>query len=170
MAKKERKRIEDIYTFQVNNFGRIILSNDRKSFDCDADRFRLIVEKYQTALKIELTKLKSEFETRLIDEYTPRWHQSPPGFFARYGTEATPQNIRTELKRRASELFTSAVAFDPPVVKIIYKNISWENIQDPAFLEALKTSMNKKNVPTVIINSLFEVAQAAPETGRFLGR
>ena len=48
--KKERKRIEDEYTFTINNFGRVILYSDRESFDKAAERFRVIVEKYQAAL------------------------------------------------------------------------------------------------------------------------
>ena len=56
--KKERKRIEDEYTFQINNFGRVILSSDRDAFDKAATRFRSIVEKYQIVLQDTLGKLR----------------------------------------------------------------------------------------------------------------
>jgi hypothetical protein len=99
-----------------------------------------------------------------------RWLQSPPEYFTNYRTQATPDNIRAALKRTASDLFSSAVAFEPPVVKVLYKNVSPENIRDPAFLDALKASMHKRKVPPEIINSLFESGQVAPETGKFAGR
>jgi hypothetical protein len=37
--KKERKRIEDEYTFQINNFGRLILYTDRDALDQATSRF-----------------------------------------------------------------------------------------------------------------------------------
>ena len=168
---KERKRIEDDYTFPVNNFGRVILYFHRQIFDDRAERFRLIIKEYQKALSSKLLDLKENFETRIIDEYYERWLQSPPfQYFAKYSIRATPDNIRTALKRTASDLFSSAVAFEQPVVKVLYKNVSPENIRDPAFLDALEASMHKRKVPPEIVNSLFESGQVAPETGKFAGR
>ncbi len=37
--RKERKRIEDLYTFQIDNFGRVILREDRKDFDVAVTSF-----------------------------------------------------------------------------------------------------------------------------------
>lgn len=116
--KKERKRIEDEYTYQINNFGRVILYSDRDAFDKAVERFRVIVEKYQTALRDKLTKSQANFETRVVDEFSPRWEQNPPKHFARWAIEATPERIRTELQRLAQEIFENAIAFDPPSVRI----------------------------------------------------
>jgi hypothetical protein len=167
---RERKRIENEYTYQINNFGRVILYSDREAFDKAAERFRSIVEKYQAALKDALSKLQSEFEKRIVDEFSPRWEQNPPKHFARWGIEATPDKIAAELQRLAQEIFESAVSFDAPVVKILYKNVAPENLRESAFLEVLRTIMLKRRVPHAIIDSLFESGQAAPETGAFLGR
>ncbi len=168
--KKERKRIEDEYTFQINNFGRVILYSDRESFDKAVERFRVIVEKYQTILNKTLSKLQAEFKKRIVDEFLPRWKRNPPKHFERWGIEPTPENICLELDRFAQEVFADAISFDPPVVKIMYKNVALENLLDSGFLDVLKTIMLKRRVPREIIDSLFESGQAAPETGTFLGR
>lgn len=168
--KKERKRIEDEYTFQINNFGRVILYSDREAFDKAAERFRVIVEKYQSALAETLTKSQAEFEKRIVDEFSRRWEQNPPNHFARWGIEPTREKIRSELERLAQEIFASAISFDPPVVKVLYKNVAPENLRDGTFLDVLKTIMVKRRVPHGIIDSLFESGHAAPETGAFLGR
>ena len=81
---KERKRIEDEYTFAVSNFGRVILYFHRQPFDDRAERFRLIVEEYQKALSSKLLDLKENFETRVVDEYLRRWLQSPLEYFTNY--------------------------------------------------------------------------------------
>lgn len=168
--KNERRRIEDEFTFQINNFGRVILSNDRAAFDKAAERFRSIVEKYQVALRDTLIKLQAAFEKRIVDEFSPRWEQNPPKHFSRWGIETTPEKIKTELQRLAKEIFDGAVLFDAPVVKILYKNVAPENLRDSAFLEVLKTIMLKRRVPREIIDSLFESGQVVPETGTFLDR
>ncbi len=40
------------------------------------------------------------------------------------------QNIGAELQRLAQEIFESAVSFDAPVVKILYKNVAPENLRE----------------------------------------
>jgi hypothetical protein len=108
--KRERKRIEDEYTFQINNFGRVILYSDRDAFDKAAERFRLIVEKYQVALRDTLGKSQSAFENRIVDEFSSRWEKNLPSHFSRWGIEVTSAKIRAELQRLAQELFANAVS------------------------------------------------------------
>lgn len=134
-SREKRKRNEDEYTFQISNFGRVILYSDRDAFDKAAERFSLIVEKYQVALRDTLEKSQSAFENRIVDEFSSRWEKNPPSHFSRWGIEATSAKIRAELQRLAQELFANAVSFDAPVVKILYKNVAPENLEDRAFLE-----------------------------------
>ena len=82
---KERKRIENEYTFPINNFGRVILYSDRDAFDKATSRFKSVVEKYQVALRDALVTRQSEFETRIVDEFSRRWERNPPKHFARWG-------------------------------------------------------------------------------------
>jgi hypothetical protein len=168
--KRERKRIEDEYTFQINNFGRVILYSDRDAFDKTTTRFKSIVEKYQTALQAALKQSQSAFEQRIVDEFSSRWEQNPPKHFERWGIDATRENIRDELQRLAQEIFESAISFDEPKVKILYKNVAPENLRESAFLDVLKNIMLKRRVPREIIDSLFESGQAVPEAGAFLGQ
>jgi len=82
--------------------------------------------------------------------------------------EPSPETIRIELQRLAKEIFDSAVAFDCPVAKILYKNVAPENVRGGSFLETLNKIMVARRVPREIIDSLFESSHAAPETGAFL--
>ena len=116
--KNERKRIEDRYTYLIKNFGWVILYNDRDAFDKATSRFKSIVENYQKALREALVKKQSDFEKRIVDEFSPRWEKNPPEHFARWRIEATAENVRAELQKLAQELFNSAITFEPPVVKI----------------------------------------------------
>jgi hypothetical protein len=117
--KRERKRIEDDYTFQINNFGRVILYNDRDAFDKAIGRFQTVVKKYQATLRKKLSESRAAFETRIVDEFAPKWEQNPPRLFSRWGTEPTLQNIKAELERFAQEIFESGISFDDPKVGAI---------------------------------------------------
>jgi hypothetical protein len=145
--KKERKRIEDEYTYPIPNFGRVILFNDRDAFDRATTRFQAIVEGYQAALRDALLTKQSEFEKRIVDEFSPRWQQNPPKHFARYGIEPAPEKIKVDLQHLAKEIFDNAITFDAPVVKILYKNVAPENVRDGSFLETLKMILVAKRVP-----------------------
>jgi hypothetical protein len=46
--RKERKRIEDLYTFQIDNFGRVILREDRQAFYDAVEEFKTVVESYHS--------------------------------------------------------------------------------------------------------------------------
>jgi hypothetical protein len=167
--RRERKRIDE-YTFPIANFGRVILYSDRGAFDNATNRFRSIVEKYQAALRDALLAKRSEFETRIIDEFYGRWEQNPPRYFARWGIQPSREKIKIELQALAKEIFDKAITFEPPNVKILYKNVAPENVRDSSFLDALKSIMIKRRVPSEIIDSLFESGQAAPAAGSFLDR
>lgn len=163
--RNERKRIEDEYTFQINNFGRVILRGDRNQFDSAAERFKQIIEAYQVALSKALQESKDVFTQRIVDEFMPRWRQNPPKYFERWGVDSTDDNFRIELRKFAEEIFDNAVSFEPPVVRTLYKNVSPENVDDNNFLDALRQIMRKRRVPQHIIDSLFESGRAAPERG-----
>ena len=84
-SRNERKRIEDEYTFPINNFGRVILYNDREAFDKAAERFRVIVEKYQTALRESLPSLRANFVTRIVDEFLATMGTEPAEALCKVG-------------------------------------------------------------------------------------
>jgi hypothetical protein len=72
------------------------------------------------------------------------------------------------LTKLANDVFARAIAFQAPEVRVVFKNISFENIQDENFLKPLKGIMEKRDVPDSVINSLFAFGAAAPETGSSL--
>jgi hypothetical protein len=95
---KERKRIEDTYTYQVNNFGRMILQTDRKGFDEEIERFKKIINLYQEKLKIKVKTNEGAFISNIVKEFTPRWKKKAPEKFERWKIE----HITMKILRRNS--------------------------------------------------------------------
>ncbi len=75
--KKERKRIEDKYTFPIINFGRVILYTDRDAFDKATKRFQSIVEKYQTALRDALLSNNQNSKSASLTSFPDGGRRTP---------------------------------------------------------------------------------------------
>lgn len=66
------KRIEDIYTFQIDNFGRVILREDRKDFDAAVQAFLTVVGRYHDKVRAALDSHRTAFQQSFVAEFLPR--------------------------------------------------------------------------------------------------
>ena len=101
-------------------------------------------------------------------EFRPRWKAVPPDYMTCWGNRADDDSLREELENRANEVFSEMLNFDPPSIRLVEKNISPKNAEDPRFIDRLKTIMERRRVPKDIIESLFATSNAAPEQPEFL--
>jgi len=168
--RKERKRIEDLYTFQIDNFGRVILREDRKDFDAAVKSFLKVVEQYHEKVRAALDDHRASFRASFVAEFLPRWKEAPPDYMTRWGNRPDEAGLRAELAIRADEVFENMLSFQPPSVRLVEKNVSPTNVEDPRFLTRLRTIMERRRVPKGIIDSLFASGEAAPEQGELLQR
>ena len=168
--RRERKRIEDLYTFQIDNFGRVILREDRKDFDAAVKSFMTVVKRYHMKVREALDSHRAAFRDNFVSEFLPRWNESPPEYMTRWGNRLDEDSLRRELESRADEVFAGMLKFDPPSVRLVEKNVSPTNVQDPSFLNRLQTIMERRRVPKAIIDSLFASGAAAPEHGELMAR
>lgn len=168
--RKERKRIEDLYTFQIDNFGRVILREDRKDFDAAVNSFLKVVEQYHEKVRAALDDHRASFRDSFVAEFLPRWKEAPPDYMTRWGNRPDEAGLRAELVIRADEVFENMLSFQPPSVRLVEKNVSPTNVEDPRFLTRLRTIMDRRRVPKGIIDSLFASGEAAPEQGELLQR
>lgn len=166
--RKERKRIEDLYTFQIDNFGRVILREDRQAFDAAVKAFTKVVERYHEKVREALDKQRDTFCENFVAEFLPRWKAAPPTYMTRWGNSPSEDNLGAELRNRAEEVFSKMLNFNPPSVRLVEKNISPKNVEDPRFTDKLKAIMERRRVPKEIIESLFATGAAAPERPDFL--
>ncbi|WP_189654794.1 hypothetical protein [Paracoccus mutanolyticus] len=48
-------------------------------------------------------------------------------------------------------MFETMLAFEPPSVRLVEKNVSPSNVEDPRFLSRLRSIMERRRVPKAII-------------------
>jgi hypothetical protein len=82
--RKARKQIEDLYTFQIDNFGRVILREDRKKFDAAVEEFTTVVANYHAAIRKALDAHRETFRDGFVAEFLPRWETSPPAYMSQW--------------------------------------------------------------------------------------
>jgi hypothetical protein len=114
------------------------LSTDRGAFDVDVKRFTENLAAYHQAIIKALESVKANFEERLVKEYLPKWQTRPPANFARYGVPPTKSNLEQQLRELVRNLLQTNISFEPPRVRVIYKNIAPESVRDAGFLDPLQ--------------------------------
>jgi hypothetical protein len=161
----ERKRIEDEFTFSVPHFGRVIFQADRKKFDAEIAAFKVVLAQYHEQIAAVVEQSREDFEKRLVNEFLPRWCKQPPPRFGKHGVEPSPENLEAELRDKVGQIWRDAVIFEPPQVRVIYKNVAPESARDPKFLDTLRDLMRRRDVPIQVIASLFASGDVAPTKG-----
>ena len=164
---RERREIEEQFTYVLPKKGRVILKRDRPDFDRQIDRFKQILRKYRDALETSVDKAREDFKVQMLNEFRERWKSDPPSFLNRRSDGDDPNRITTEIRRRADKLFSRIVNFDPPEVIVNYKGIVIEDIEDRDFRARLRNAMVKAGVDKNTLDRLFETADAAVAQGSF---
>ena len=158
---KERKEIEDELTYVLPKKGRIILKRDRADFDRQIERLKQILNKYQDALKKSVDTAREDFKKQMLEEFEERWKLSPPSFLKRRSGGDDPDRIKAEILKRADNLFSKIVNYDPPEVIVNYKGIVIKDIENHGFRAKLRAAMEKARVDKDTLKNLFEIGDAA---------
>ena len=162
---RERRRIENKYTFLVPHYGHLILVNEWDAFEKETQMFQRNLDTYYRKLCKAAETHKKAFENRLVDEFLPRWMQHPPesvkSSLKRFNLDGTEENIKPYLSEIARNLIDKALSFQPPTLRVVRKNVASESVSDPSFIDPLIQSMKKKRVPQSIIDLLFTISDAA---------
>ena len=158
---RERREIEEQFTYVLPKKGRVILKRDRADFDRQIDRFKQILKKYRDALETSVDNAREDFKEQMLKEFRERWMSNPPSFLIRRSDGDDPNRITAEILRRADDLFSRIVNYDPPEVIVNYKGIVIEDIEDQKFRATLRTAMEKACVDKDTIDRLFETGDAA---------
>ena len=164
---KERKEIEDTFTYVLPKKGRIILKKDRESFDKQVAKLKSLIEKFREECKILLDQKRDEFKETMRLEFSKRWQESPPSFLARRDLGHDRDRIEREIATRANNLFNRLVELSPLEITVNYKGIVLQDIQDPNFQKMLQEAMKRANVDQKTIDKLFQTGDAAAAKGAF---
>lgn len=158
---KERQEIEKVLTHVMPKRGRVILRQDRASFDNQVKRFEAIVGSYQEALKSQLENAREQFGVSFVNEFLERWKEHPPSRYSRRLDPPSEETLRQDIREQADQLFDEIVKLEGPDVTVVYKDIAFEDLKDTDFMSGLRSVMAKGGVKAEELDRLFEHGEAA---------
>lgn len=164
--RRERDSIERVFFHDWKGRGKVILRKDKKQLNKELDRMVSIITAYHGALKGKFEESKAAFRKRLVTEFLDVWQQSPPDYLSRRG-HPTENACRLDIEREADEMFDKAVTLGMAEAKVIYKDISIEDLKDEDLMASLRKVMENAGVDRRIVEKLFQSGDAAAAQGSF---
>ena len=132
---------------------------DKAGFENEVARLISLTEAYQEALKEQFPLYKAEFRVRIVGAFLEYWLDSPPENLNETlkGLEhdIKKERIKLDLEDRADAMFDGAVTSKTVESRIIYKDISAEDLGNDNLMMSLKKLMQNAGVHPKKIEKLF---------------
>ncbi len=160
---RDRKKIEEDFLYKIPNYDVVIFRSRRPDFDRVISRFEQKLTDYHEALKKKIQDSVEETIEKLVVVLLPMVRQSIPARYLK--SSFTPDHIDDDelndlLRQDLRDHFGDIDTFSMPVIKLKFKDISYETIHDDGFRNALMAS----SIPNNKVRELFSEHDAAPET------
>jgi len=157
---EERKKIYTDFLTPVPGHGQLIPKMRRKAFDTRFEWFKSRVAAYTVAVKAQLDQAVKASVKNLTEALLPGVMNRPPARLMKYSLSLAPteDDYRTALEAELSQAFNLGDRFFQPSVKVIFKDLTYETINDEKFKDQLR-----KSFPGLSDRWYFEEHDSAPE-------
>ena len=166
MIKRERDKIEHAFFHDWKGRGKVILRKDKEQFTNEKDRLVKIITEYRKEMKTMFVNSKKEFRKQLVREFLELWQDSPPDRLKRRG-QIAEQFLREDIENGADSMFEKAVALGTTEAKVVYKDISIEDLKDEKLMDSLRRLMENAGVDQATVRRLFQSGDAAAARDAF---
>ena len=125
-----------------------------------------IIKEYHNSLKASFDDSKKAFSERLVSEFLGVWQKSPPGHLVRR-RRTDDQSCRQDIENEADGMFQRAVSLGTTEAKVVYKDISIEDLTDEKLMDGLRRLMENAGVDQATVRRLFQSGDAAAAKDSF---
>ncbi|XEG74755.1 hypothetical protein QA447_11175 [Pseudomonas sp. abacavir_1] len=156
----ERKSLFKDFLTPVTGYGQLISKARREAFDVRIKWFKSRIEAYKKAVDDKLTEALSKSVDDLTEALLPSVMKSPPDRLLKFAlsSPASEDEIRVALKAELHEAFNTGERFFQPSVKVVFKDLTYETIQDKSFRTQVDAAFRG-----ITMKDLFDEYDAAPE-------
>lgn len=156
----ERKALLKDYLTAMTGHGQLISKARRTAFDIRISWFKARIDAYKHAVDDKLNEALQKSVNDLTEALLPTVGKSPPDRLLKNITSTTPSEdeIRKALKDELHAAFNTGERFFQPAVKVVFKDLTYETIQDKKFRDQVEAAFQVGNA-----RDLFEEYDAAPE-------
>lgn len=156
----ERKALLKDFLTPITGHGQLISKARRDAFDIRIHWFKSRIEAYKTAVEDKLTEAVNKSVNDLTQALLPTVLKNPPPRLLKNVLSQQPsdEEVSAALKKELHEAFNTGERFFQPSVKVVFKDLTYETIQDKSFREQLALAFRG-----ITANDLFAEYDAAPE-------
>lgn len=156
----ERKALLKDFLTPITGHGQLISKARRLAFDTRIAWFKSRIAAYKSAVEDKLTEALNKSVDDLTQALLPTVRKSPPDRLLKNVLSMTPtdEDIRTALKTELHEAFNTGDRFFQPSIKLVFKDLTYETIQDKNFREQVDAAFRG-----LTTKDLFHEHDAAPE-------
>lgn len=156
----ERKALLKDYLTPMTGHGQLISKARRTPFDIRISWFKARIDAYKHAVDDKLNEALQKSVNDLTEALLPTVCKSPPDRLLKNITSMTPSEdeIRKALKDELHGAFNTGERFFQPAVKVVFKDLTYETIQDKKFRDQVEAAFQVGNA-----RDLFEEYDAALE-------
>lgn len=165
--RRERGSIEQEFCHDWKGRGKVILRKDKEQLKKELDRLVNIITSYHGALKDKIDDGKKAFRARMINEFLSFWQKSPPERLSRRGIP-NEDICRLDIERSADDMFDNAVSLGATEARLVYKDISIEDLKDQELMSSLRKVMEAAGVDRQTVEKLFQSGDAVAAEGSFV--
>lgn len=164
---KQRKALYEDFLINVPRFGQVIMRNRRKKFDARIALLRKQIEAFKAAVDKTLVDSIEASIDELAKTLLPRIRANVPKRYVKFIDEdhLSDDDIVRRIKDDLDAAFGGVNGVFNPEVRCVYKDVTYESIQDKNFKKLLGDAMRKAGGEN-IVRQLFSEHDAAPETSR----
>lgn len=166
---KQRKALYEDFLINVPRFGQVIMRNRREKFDARIALLRKQIEAFKAAVEMTLGVAILEAIDELAKTLLPRIRENLPARFTKFfdKNQLTEDDILGMIKRDLEAAFGGVNDVFNPEVRCVFKDVTYESIQDKNFKKLLGDAMRKAGGEN-IVRQLFSEHDAAPEANRLV--
>ncbi|WP_341326441.1 hypothetical protein [Methylotuvimicrobium sp. KM2] len=161
----ERKKIYDDFLLCVNRYGWVIMRSRRDDFDkriaCFKADIKAFAEKVKKQLKAEIINSVKDLAKSLL----PKVKDNPPECYRKFifTTEPSDEDYLAIIEQDLFDAFGSIEQIFSPDISVVFKDVTYESINDEKFRAALADTMRKGGGERMVAQ-LFSEYDAAPES------
>ncbi len=161
---KQRKALYEDFLINVPRFGQVIMRNRRKKFDARIALLRKQIEAFKAAVEKTLGDSIVAAIEELAKTLLPRIRENVPARYSKFltGNRPSDDDILGMIKCDLEAAFGGVNEVFNPELRCVFKDVTYESIQDKNFKKLLGDAMRKAGGES-IVRQLFSEHDAAPE-------
>jgi hypothetical protein len=165
-----KKAVEKNFLFAISGYGSVLFKEKQTEFEQAVENLRAILSEYYTEIKATLSARTSKIVEEITDSLVDRVTANPPNRFTKYSTSVGRPEIREQLKVELSEVLSPEKVLEPPAVRYVFKDISYQSFQTTDFMTKLYTALRRGGVPESRLKGIFKESLAILESeGKNIG-